>query len=150
MSVFGINLFVFRSHENLKVPSCLPFVLSDFNFCDLLFENSIANHTSQKSVADVFILFILIHKVLQEQWEILDKHEESFDGCSKDFIFDVEIIIDTYNSIHFNEFLDANIKLFFIISVLDLIFEDFKDILQKSFMELLALKIVLQSDQGLL
>lgn len=150
MSVFGINLFVFRSHKNLKVPSCLPFVLSHFNFCDLLFENSIANHTSQKSVADVFILFILIHKVLQEQWEILDKHEESFDGCSKDFIFDVEIIIDTYNSIHFDEFLDANLKLFFIISVLHLIFEDLKDILQKSFMELLALKIVLQSDQGLL
>jgi hypothetical protein len=70
VGVLSIDLFVFFCNEDLEVAVCLPFILMELNFCNLLSEDCLTDYCSKETITDIFILFIEIHKSSQENREI--------------------------------------------------------------------------------
>ena len=76
MSVFGVNLFVLFCHENLEITVCLPFVLVELDFGDLLTEDCFADDCSKKAITDIFVFLVEIHESSKEDREIDDIKEQ--------------------------------------------------------------------------
>ena len=62
MSVFGVYLFVLFCHENLEIAVCLPFVLVELDFGDLLTEDRFTYDCSEKAITYIFVFFVEIHE----------------------------------------------------------------------------------------
>lgn len=80
MNVFRVYLFVVRNYVDLEIATAFPLVLQDLDAAHFLPENSLAQHVSKQSLANVAILFESVHEVSQKEGEVGDEQEECPDS----------------------------------------------------------------------
>lgn len=76
MGVLGVDLLVLFCYENLEITICLPFVFMKLDFCNLFAEDCFTDYCSEKTITDILIFFIEIHKSSKEDREVDDIKEE--------------------------------------------------------------------------
>lgn len=72
MSILCIDLFIFGGDINLEITVCLPATFQQFYLFDFFLKDGVANNTSKKAVAYVFVFLVEVHECSEEDGEVND------------------------------------------------------------------------------